>query len=549
MAMKSNKMQWFIDMYNNGTLKNMDYLIPANVCFGTVCMPTGTGKSARVFENVLHAINNRGSKKVMINISCPILKLTQQMINDLFAILSEIYKDSHLKFEFYVNSSDSGQKYNTYMQDFNIDINSFSRINDFFNNSSDVAIIASCHKSLSKYVNVIKNKNTDKIDIISYLDEAHLIDCDDKNVKPEDDDITQIDLNALCANSDNVYAFSATPRESGVRLINSYNLCNPDNLLVNLTPTNAIAANMIVSPYMKYIKVSNEHISINILKAIMKDAKRQQPTMPYHKILVTLTSANEVKSMRLALEKAGYKVFSTCSRFGFGTDENANIEAEYKDVTEFIDAVDNYDGDCFVLHIRQLIQGIDIKSLTDCVIYSESNGSTEHYIHDIQTIGRVLRCLPGERGLNIEDRKKKFGMVYYLTPIGTTKPEEDIQNFLVRYYGINNIKFDTVTRSITPNTTDNDIFDTFGTVKPINGTDIIQVNELLINAEKFIKEKVLPTKAFYDMTGMKLNVKLECEEFLAKYDTFGTTVNSVQFLNNTEMLNEVSKLFKKYSLF
>jgi hypothetical protein len=281
----------------------------------------------------------------------------------------------------------------------------------------------------------------------------------------------------------------------------------------------------------------------------MKDAKRQQPTMPYHKILVTLTSADEVKSMRLALEKAGYKVFSTCSRFGFGTDENANIEAEYKDVTEFIDAVDNYDGDCFVLHIRQLIQGIDIKSLTDCVIYSESNGSTEHYIHDIQTIGRVLRCLPGERGLNIEDRKKKFGMVYYLTPIGTTKPEEDIQNFLVRYYGINNIKFDTVTRSITPNTTDNDIFDTFGTVKPINGTDIIQVNELLINAEKFIKEKVLPTKAFYDMTGNKLNVKLECEKFLAKYDTFGTTVNSVQFLNNTEMLNEISKLFKEYNLF
>jgi hypothetical protein len=75
------------------------------------------------------------------------------------------------------------------------------------------------------------------------------------------------------------------------------------------------------------------------------------------------------------------------------------------------------------------------------------------------------------------------------------------------------------------------------------------VNELLINAEKFIKENVLPAKAFFDMTGMKLNVKLECEKFLAKYDTFGTTVNSVQFLNNTEMLNEVSKLFKEYNLF
>lgn len=93
---------------------------------------------------------------------------------------------------------------------------------------------------------------------------------------------------------------------------------------------------------------------------------------------------------------------------------------------------------------------------------------------------------------------------------------------------------------------DNDVFDTFGDVKPNNDTDIIQVNEdiiqvdeLLINAEKFIKEWVLPTKAFYDMNGIKLNVKLECEKFLAKYGIFG----------NTEILNEVLKLCKKYGLF
>jgi hypothetical protein len=92
-------------------------------------------------------------------------------------------------------------------------------------------------------------------------------------------------------------------------------------------------------------------------------------------------------------------------------------------------------------------------------------------------------------------------------------------------------------------------FTTFGdvtpsTVKPsivklIDVTDIIQVNELLINAEKFIKENVLPAKAFFDMNGIKLNVKSECEVFLAHYG----------ILNNTEMLNEVLKLCKKYGLF
>ena len=77
-------------------------------------------------------------------------------------------------------------------------------------------------------------------------------------------------------------------------------------------------------------------------------------------------------------------------------------------------------------------------------------------------------------------------------------------------------------------------------VKPINVTDINQVNKLLIDAEKFIKEWLLPTKALFDMDGMKLDVKSHCVKFLAKnYGIFG----------NTEILNKVLMLCKKYGLF
>ena len=72
------------------------------------------------------------------------------------------------------------------------------------------------------------------------------------------------------------------------------------------------------------------------------------------------------------------------------------------------------------------------------------------------------------------------------------------------------------------------------TVKPIN----ISSKELLIDAEKFIKEWLLPTKAFFDMNDMKLDVKSPCQKFLAHYG-----------MNNTEMLNEVLMLCKKYGLF
>ena len=71
-------------------------------------------------------------------------------------------------------------------------------------------------------------------------------------------------------------------------------------------------------------------------------------------------------------------------------------------------------------------------------------------------------------------------------------------------------------------------------VKPFKGTD----DELLINAEKFIKEKVLSAKAFFDMNGMKLDIKSVCEQFLDHYG-----------MNNTKMLNKVLKLCSKYGLF
>lgn len=95
-----------------------------------------------------------------------------------------------------------------------------------------------------------------------------------------------------------------------------------------------------------------------------------------------------------------------------------------------------------------------------------------------------------------------------------------------------------------------DRFTTFGdvkpsdvkpsTVKPIN-TDIIQVNDPfkpLINAEKFFKQCLLPTKVLCDMDGYKLDVKSYCENVLPKYGIL-----------NTEILNEVLNLCKKYGLF
>lgn len=101
-----------------------------------------------------------------------------------------------------------------------------------------------------------------------------------------------------------------------------------------------------------------------------------------------------------------------------------------------------------------------------------------------------------------------------------------------------------ITKSFSNLADHREAFSTFGdvkpsTVKPSTVKPIIQVNELLIDAETFIKSHVIPTMALCAMDGFKLDVKSYCEKVLPKYDTFG----------NTEILNEVLKLCSKYGLF
>ena len=140
--------------------------------------------------------------------------------------------------------------------------------------------------------------------------------------------------------------------------------------------------------------------------------------------------------------KHGWKVFMTSSKEGAKKSENDEMVG--MDEAKFIRDVDEYDGDCFVLHIRQLIQGIDIKTLTGCVIYNASkvNDGVKRWI--IQTVGRTLRPYSGERpenllenGLTLDDRKKKFGSVFIV--IGGNLSEDiegQVGTLFQRYYGL-----------------------------------------------------------------------------------------------------------------
>lgn len=539
---KNDKMNWFVDKYNN---KQLEYIVAnSKQNFGTVVMPTGTGKSGVVYEDIIHTIdNNPKGHKVIINISCPILKLTQQFIRDFFSVANEIYKGKEDTFSFFINSSDNGNNYSDAVKDMNIDIDNFKSIeNKFINNpNSDIAIVASCHKSLYKFISRVSKINNRNIDIITYIDEAHLIDLHQNN----EDDIVYVDLNKLCEKSTKVYAFTATPDEEVTTCLRSWCVSKENNRYIyNKKAVDAIGENLILPPHVKYIQSATDHITTNMLKSIMKDAKYSNSNID-HKILVTLTSAEQLKKIRLELEKDNYKIFSTCSQFGYSTDDD--VDEQYKDVTEFIKDVDDYQGDCFVLHIKQLIQGIDIKSLTDCVIYSANAGSMKHYRHVIQIIDRILRPLSGERGMNKEDRKKKVGRVYFITPIDNISAKQNIANFICRYYGFSNIEF-SEKEYREGGMTDNEMFDNFQHDNAISGWDNNMIKELLINLEDYIKTNILNKKQLMKRLHKPIDFKKEAEDILHKYDAFDKEYNSSELLDNRDLLKKIYELFEKYGI-
>lgn len=445
--MNQSKMDWLAKKLMQDNYKFR--IKESNGLYGTVCMPTGTGKSGVVIEDIINRIKTNRKKCLVINISCPILKLSQQLSNDLFETI-KLLNINTKRFRFFINSSDDGVNYNNPLQDLDVDTNYF---NDFSLKKNTINIVISCHKSLWKFIKYINDCNDKNMRIINYLDESHLLPIDRWNDDGDDIDTNKrVNLDTLCQKSYAVYALSATPDTVVTNILNKYEptyITLKRKYLYHLSARDAIQKNGdILPPKVKYMSNLDEsEISIQDLVSIMGDAKKDNPDI-YHKVLVTCNNSRALlKQLNDSLIKLGYKVFAICSG-----DESSDVYNEFdvKDIKQFSDNVEQYKGDCFVLHVKILREGIDIKGLTDCVMFSRDHGNEDRYRMVIQTIGRVLRCLKNERGkkfINFKrgeyaiksNRLKKFGGVYFISSgsnfENVKQIESSIRGLINRYYG------------------------------------------------------------------------------------------------------------------
>lgn len=554
------KMDWFVENYINNTLTYDIHNTGKSK--GTIVIPTGGGKSGLVYADIIKHIEKADvNKKYIFNISAPILKLEAQLINDFFAVLNQIFpnKYENNEFMFFVNSSANGEAYDADIV--NMDVSRFVDIDKFINSkNAKFAIVASCHKSLYKFAEKIDYLKKHSI-ICSYLDESHLVVSESKSdinfSKLSKESKRRFNVLTEICKSDYLYALSATPDKYITDEINkNANEKNTSMYLIEISARELIAANIILPVFAWYRRVGNgdnEKITPDICLNFMQKVISQNDKIK-HKILVTCSSVNHLNSLREALS-SHYKVFSTCSRDG-GMSANNN-EENVIDEASFIKEVDEWNDNCFVLHIRQLIQGIDIKSLTGCIIYNSAHVGDDIKRFIIQTIGRILRPYEGERGFSKEKRTKQHGDVLFL--IGDNefdKVHNQIVDFLLHYYGRDGIK--SFTKDINHdygNIGKNKIL--FGSGLSGFGDDYIDyydelINKLLIDMEAYINERILPKyKNDLILSGGKYNKNLVpsyIAEIKKKFANYSGLHDTSDLLSDTEFMKNVSDLFVKYNI-
>ena len=544
--MATEKMSWLIEKHKNG---NVSYEIQnTHRNHGAISKPTGSGKSALFINDIIYRIIHRENKKLMVNISTPIIKLCEQQGNDLMEVIEgvkEYYGINTNEIKYFINNSGD---IDSYKNNKSSSLHSFSTINKNFINSSkcNIAIVINCHPSLSeRMIPCLKKLDNEIIDIVTYIDEAHTI---SSKIATEQDDTT-IDLNILCKKS-SVYLMSATNKQELVKLVNSYDVVNDtdDSYIILETPANAINANKICAPKVHIKQTTSGEIDFDIcndfMNMIIKDGN-------IHKVLITCKDTKSLKSLKNQLKENGYTVFSTCSSEGMNwsdTVEYENSNHKFNDVVSFIKAIDDCTSNCFILHIRQMISGIDVSSISDCIIQKNDTDNFNSYSNIIQTIGRSLR-LGKERGINVENRNKKYANVLFLTEETNETVYSDIEKFLINYYGIGQYKFNIGKAGIKHSSTTEEVDlgweNMFNNVS--SGDTINYWENIKTNIRKYIIEKVKPIIDVNKELGVPYRKKIENEINIIekKYNESLNGIYIFKYIENKDLRNEVEKIMNE----
>lgn len=462
---ESSSYEWFPIAYFNNNINSLriwsdDKMSQEN--FGTINTPTGTGKTTIVFLDIIRRIDEavRHNKPLIINLCSPYIKLNQQIAYDSLFVLTEMYFNKTSpkyigdvsKIRFYVNSSDTKANnvfkilryYNEQnFHEFKGGKNS-EFIKDVKNDAAIIYVVYTCYYSMNDFISNIKAVKNITTNVVSYLDESHTI-SDDPTADMETCKKFRKSFSIkklLDVSKSGCYAISATPDEDIVDMLNARseyhkNMFGHEKYFIYMSAYDAVSKGLIVAPYMDLVYTKAKELNNKHIENIYNNCRTINDKIKYHKILFTCPvggcagdkNDNGMNPKKIAkvydaicktykkkIAEGKLGIFITSADTGMKSyikSGDAVINKTYNTMKDFTDEIDKSEHDCIVLHIKQMIAGIDVSSLTQVVMYT--NDVNDNNIQDIiQTCGRCLRSAKGERGMETAKRTKQFGVCTFI---------------------------------------------------------------------------------------------------------------------------------------
>lgn len=214
------------------------------------------------------------------------------------------------------------------------------------------------------------------------------------------------------------FMVSATQTDNNIEVINK--IANDNNEHIKfISSKQAIDSKLILDvDWAVCTQIGNKLDSIySVIKRIERENKNEKLKRC---VLVTVHSQKELKQLTKRLVKDGINTFSTCCSDDklYGKQRHNGVEIK-GGIDEFKREIKQAEGFKVVIHIKQLICGIDVDCFTDCIIYDMKENDDNNQRTVIQTIGRCLRYLSNTERENAEHNKekknlKKFGKIWFI---------------------------------------------------------------------------------------------------------------------------------------
>lgn len=209
-------------------------------------------------------------------------------------------------------------------------------------------------------------------------------------------------------------------------------VATPDESSVRVTITEAMSEQAILNVRPELVKVKDNRDTTTLADTAEIIFKRSEEDHLYRKVLITCFPGDELQQLRDKFKSMGIAVAWTSAATKKWISIPGEEDKEIKLVSDFSKQITDYEGNMVILHIKQMIAGVDVNAITSVILRVFDN-TAPNIVKMIQTIGRALRFAAGERGKPENERLKKCGEVYCMVQEECWTEDS---RFLIRFFNL-----------------------------------------------------------------------------------------------------------------